>query len=144
MTNLLTFFFKTGRTPSPFQKTEVKTKFKLTEAVEPVDNVKNVSWGLSKIVKAKEIVKTDSIEWTMTNDKAALKSVNLDKYDLDIIQQYNLSKVNYERVKPYVLTENYSNNDIASKLKRSKSWVERLTPKIKKAAAERQKRPLSH
>jgi len=136
----LTDLFKPTSTPHPFKKKVVVDRFHHVEEVEPEDNIVSTSWGKSKVVKAKHVTTDKFVEWSIEEkDSVRLKSVDLDKFDLAVIREKKLSIANYRLVKPYVISGEYTNKEIATILTASKSWVERLTPRIKEAVRNRRK-----
>ena len=138
MISFLTDMFRQSKTPSPFKKV-VKQVDRQQEEVEPEENIVSTTWGQSKVVKAIHLSTPDSEEWTIEDNKTKLKNIDLDRFDRSVIQKKGLISANYKKVKPYVLSGTYSNKEIALLLNVSKSWVERLTPRIKEAASERRK-----
>lgn len=138
------FWFNVKKIPHPFT-TNDKPSFVVSQDVEPIDNIISTTWGMSNIVKAKHTSNDKFEEWEIEGNRfVRLKAVDLDKFDIDIIRQRQINRANYKLVKPYVIAGTYTNSEIANVLSASKSWVERLTPRIKEAARNRTKTtPLS-
>lgn len=129
-------YIKNFVTPSPPDhpfKAVTKVVTPVTEHVEP-DDIKSVNWGDNNVVKAKTEVGTDFMSWEqLDKGKTKLSPVDLDDYDMTIIRQKSINTNNYKLVKPYVVA-GWSNEQIASVLGRSRSWVERLSPRVRDAA----------
>lgn len=133
-------FFNIKRIPHPFSTTN-KESFVVPEEVKVESDVVSTTWG-TKIVNARHTsdTTTRSEEWSIENENAIrLKAVDLDDFDKAVIRSKKINIANYKLVKPYVISGAYTNNEIAIALNASKSWVERLTPRIKEAIKERRK-----
>lgn len=139
MISFLANIFGQTKTPSPFKKI-VKQIVRHEHEVETEENIVSTTWGQSKVVKAIHLSTHDSEEWTIEDNRTKLKNIDLDRFDRNVIQKKGLISANYKKVKPYVLAGTYSNKEIALLLSVSKSWVERLSPRIKEAASDRMKK----
>lgn len=117
----------------PFRKKAVQQTTIIDNIKEP-DNIKDVTWGIDrKVVKAKTEVGDDFLSWEqLDKGKTKLSPADLDEYDMTVIRQKKINTNNYKLVKPYVLA-GWTNEQIASVLNRSRSWVERLSPRVKDA-----------
>ena len=131
----------------PFPVHHKTEKPVITVTSEEPEGVISVNWGHDKVVKAVVNHGTDSIEWqTYEKGTKRLKPVELDIFDMTIIRQHQIKPNSFKLVKPYVLAGEWNNQEIATALGMSKSWVERLVPRVKAAALLRQgiTPPLSH
>lgn len=127
----ITSFFTPDVIQHPFKS---KTTFVVADPVDD-KSLTSVKWGANKVVSAEQVTGEDFISWTLPEDKSKknLSPVTLDAFDMSVIRKKNVSIDKYKLVKPYVIAD-WTNKDIASVLKMSVSWCEKLTPRIKEAA----------
>lgn len=130
------FFLNYNLTPHPFTKSK---RTELVKESDPVpEDIIDTTWGKNKVVKVKHKVSEDGEEWDMQfNAKDRVLPSQLDQFDLNVIADKNVNRINYKLVKPFVLTGDFSNAEIALALSRSKSWVERIAPRVKEAIKHR-------
>ncbi len=137
--NFLTKLFCPTPTPHPFRQ-KTKPQFVQAVDVDTVDNVTTTTWGKDKVVQVVKTSTDKSEEWEVTKKKSVrLKALTLDNFDKAVCHDKNISVVNFRLVKPYVVSGDYSNKDIALILGMSKSWVEGIAPRVREAAANRAK-----
>lgn len=106
------------------------------------NDVDKFSWGKDTVTGYKT-EKDDGGEWKIDNNgkaKPKLANVDFDEFDSQVCRENNrdpkkptITPYELGKVKPYVLSGDYTNAEIAEALKVSLSWVQRRAPRAKDA-----------
>lgn len=148
---IVQFFFPVEPVIHPFKLQEEDNTQDIDnkdiEVVQP-ENVIKHDWGNGEVDTLVKNFKDGGFEYSQLLDpqKKRLPGQTLDKFDWDVIRQYNndptkkqkLVPAKYKLVKPYVLA-NWTNTDIAAAFDMSKSWAERYCPRVRDAIKLRNK-----
>jgi len=120
------------------------------EVQEDKPEIETTLWGKDKTVKAKVTRTADGFEYDITpGGKNKLKVMPLDIFDRQVLQEHNIDprnekvqvlSANYQVVKPYVLSNNYTYKEMSLLIepKMSVSTLQRIGPRIKEASRRRQ------
>jgi hypothetical protein len=128
------FGFKGDPVKNPFLIKSDKVDF-IPEEVEEEDPLEEVNWG-GVIVEAYKRSGEDFEEWEIPkmNDKRKLRSLDLDEFDMKVIREYKLDRVNYKLVKPYVVAGGMTNKEIGEVCGGfSVYWANKIVPRVKEA-----------
>lgn len=125
----------------PYQKT-VDAPLPLVDVEEEDDGWEDGTWG--KSTKRLKFTKHEGgAEFDLGDGKNRLKMVQLDEYDMEVLQEYNRGKdkkrhitpAHMIKVKRYLVNqkEKYSYKEIAQLINMSQSYVQKIGPRVKDA-----------
>lgn len=126
------------RIPSPIV---IKKTFVKNQIVEPDEGIEDVKWGdvIEKTIVTRQ---QHGYEWDRSDPNAKkLSTQDLDDYDTEELTHANVNPEYYIQVKPYVIAGR-TNGEIAILIDRSLSWVERVSPAVRRAHERRLNPPL--
>ena len=146
--------FLTKGIEHPFGQKTIAFDYVEKVEAEKVEGFEKATWGKNKVVEVKvsHDLENNKFSWGLDIDKKDyLKPTALDKFDWQVIRQFNsttdkkekqISPDKFKLVKPYILRPDITYKEIAAVLGYSVSWVQRIAPRVKDAIKLRNAAPI--